>query len=114
MRPKQWLKNVFVLPALIFDRQLFVLPSLIRTGIGFLFFCLLSSAIYILNDISDIEADRNHPRKKNRPIAAGKISVKLATTVAIVLLLIVFIGGYFLSPKFLIIEVLYWILNLVL
>jgi 4-hydroxybenzoate polyprenyltransferase len=111
MRPKQWLKNVFVLPALIFDRQLFVLPSLIRTGIGFILFCFLSSAIYILNDISDIEADRNHPRKKNRPIAAGRISVKLARAIAISLLLIVFIVGYFLSPKFLIIAVSYWILN---
>jgi 4-hydroxybenzoate polyprenyltransferase len=113
MRPKQWLKNVFVLPAIVFDRQLFVFPSLLRTGIGFVLFCLLSSAIYILNDISDIESDRNHHRKKNRPIAAGRISVKLARFIAISLLLIVFVGGYFLSTNFLIITIIYWILNTV-
>ena len=113
MRPKQWLKNVFVLPALIFDRQLFHYEAFMRTAIGFGLFCLLSSAIYILNDIADIESDRQHPRKKNRPIAAGRVPVKVATFIAIVLLLIVFVGGYFLSKNFLIVAVLYWILNTV-
>jgi 4-hydroxybenzoate polyprenyltransferase len=111
MRPNQWLKNVFVLPALIFDRQLFNLPALLRTGIGFILFCLLSSAIYLLNDIADLEADRKHPRKKNRPIAAGRVPVKLAASIAIALLLIVFISAYFLSKTFLLICLLYWLTN---
>ncbi|MBI9048270.1 MAG: decaprenyl-phosphate phosphoribosyltransferase [Anaerolineaceae bacterium] len=111
MRPKQWVKNVFVLPALVFDRQLFNIPALLRTGLGFILFCLLSSAIYLLNDIADIESDRKHPRKKNRPIAAGRISVKFARIFAIFLLLIVFVCGYFLSKEFLLIALLYWITN---
>jgi 4-hydroxybenzoate polyprenyltransferase len=111
MRPNQWLKNVFILPALVFDRQLFYLPALFRTLLGFILFCFLSSAIYLLNDIADLESDRKHPRKKNRPIAAGRISVKLAASIAIFLLLIVFISGYFLSKTFLFIAVLYWIIN---
>jgi 4-hydroxybenzoate polyprenyltransferase len=111
MRPNQWLKNVFVLPALVFDRQLFHFEAVFRTGIGFVLFCFLSSAIYLLNDIADLESDRQHPRKKNRPIAAGRVPVKLAATIAIVLLLIVFISGYFLSKEFLFIAILYWITN---
>jgi 4-hydroxybenzoate polyprenyltransferase len=113
MRPTQWLKNVFILPALVFDRQLFYFPALLRTAIGFLLFCLLSSAIYLLNDVADIESDRKHPRKKIRPIAAGRLSVKTATTIAIFLLLVVFIGGYFLSKAFLATAILYWIVNVI-
>ncbi len=71
MRPRQWTKNGFIFAALVFDKQLVILNSVLRTLAGFVLFCLISSAVYILNDLSDIEADRLHPDKKNRPIPSG-------------------------------------------
>ncbi|MRS02549.1 decaprenyl-phosphate phosphoribosyltransferase, partial [bacterium] len=75
MRPRQWTKNAFVLAALVFDRQLFQIQSLERTLLTFVIFCLVSSSVYLINDVMDIDADRLHPIKKNRPIASGKIPV---------------------------------------
>ena len=60
MRPRQWAKNIFIFAALVFDKQLFVLNSLLRTLEGFLLFCLISSAVYIFNDIADRAADAEH------------------------------------------------------
>ena len=71
MRPRQWTKNAFVFAALVFDRQLFVVKSLERTVAAFIVFCLISGSVYLINDVFDIEADRVHPVKKNRPIASG-------------------------------------------
>jgi len=112
MRPKQWTKNLFVFAALIFDRKLFDLYSLERTLITFGLFCLLASSVYIINDIMDIEADRSHPVKKNRPIASGKLPVKLAVIVAILLLVIALAGSYLLNFGTFIIFLIYFILNL--
>ncbi len=67
MRPRQWIKNGFVFFALIFDRQLFNLEPFLRTLAGFFLFCLISSAVYLFNDIADVEADRNHPVKEISP-----------------------------------------------
>ena len=63
MRPRQWTKNAFVLAALVFDRKLFDIPSLERTLLTLVLFCLVSSSVYLFNDIMDVEADRNHPVK---------------------------------------------------
>ena len=71
MRPRQWPKNGFVLAALVFDRQLGHVPALIKSLAGLVIFCLISSAVYIINDIADVQADRQHPTKRNRPIASG-------------------------------------------
>ncbi|MBM4401632.1 MAG: decaprenyl-phosphate phosphoribosyltransferase [Candidatus Cloacimonetes bacterium] len=86
LRPKQWSKNFFVFAALVFARELFNLPLLEKTLIAFFIFCLLSSGVYLINDICDINEDRKHPTKRSRPIAAGKISVKLAILTAVILL----------------------------
>ena len=67
MRLRQWTKNGFVFFALIFDKQLFSPEPFLRTLAGFFLFCLISSAVYLLNDIADIEADRQHPRKEISP-----------------------------------------------
>jgi len=86
MRPKQWPKNTFVFAALVFDRKLLE-PSLLgRTLIAFLLFCLISGAIYLINDLVDIEKDRQHPHKRHRPLASGRLSptVAIAAAVAIV------------------------------
>ena len=72
MRPKQWAKNVFLLAPLVFDRKLTNLDAIASIIGGVFAFSLLSSAVYIINDIADVEADRLHPVKKDRPIAAGK------------------------------------------
>jgi len=77
MRPKHWLKNALVAFALIFGRRFAVADILTIVG-GIVAFCLISSAVYILNDIFDVENDRKHEVKKNRPVAAGLVSVRFA------------------------------------
>ncbi|HCS40595.1 MAG TPA: decaprenyl-phosphate phosphoribosyltransferase [Anaerolineaceae bacterium] len=112
MRPRQWTKNAFVLAALVFDRQLFHIQSLERTLLTFVIFCLVSSSVYLINDVMDIEADRIHPVKKNRPIASGKLPVSLAITTSIILVLGSLVGSYFLSLGLLAIVAVYFVLNL--
>jgi 4-hydroxybenzoate polyprenyltransferase len=114
MRPRQWTKNGFVLAAVIFDRQLSLSnpAPLLRSLLGFLLFCFLSSAVYIINDLADMEADRMHPTKRNRPIASGKLPVQVAVGAAVVLLLITFPAAYLLSPGFFLIAITYFLLNL--
>jgi 4-hydroxybenzoate polyprenyltransferase len=112
MRPKQWTKNVFIFAALVFDRKLLNVDAFLATLTAFLLFCLLASSVYIINDILDRESDRNHPVKKNRPIASGKLPIPLALAVAIILLLINLTGAYFLSIGFLLISAGYFLLNM--
>lgn len=112
MRPKQWTKNAFVLAAVVFDRQLLNQQSIIRSLAGFVLFCLLSSSIYIINDIFDVEADRKHPHKRNRPIASGKLSIPFATGAAIVIVLFTLTASFLLSSGFGWISLAYFLLNL--
>lgn len=112
MRPKQWTKNVFIFAALVFDRQLTRIDSLQRTLICFFLFCLISSAVYIINDIMDVEADRNHPTKKNRPIASGNLPIPTAIISAVMLLVVSLPLAYLLSPSFALICVTYLLMNL--
>lgn len=85
-RPKQWLKNLVLFAPLIFAAQFFVVESVARASLAFLVVCLVTSAIYIVNDIRDREEDRAHPTKKRRPIASGLLSVQFAALVAVILL----------------------------
>jgi 4-hydroxybenzoate polyprenyltransferase len=112
MRPKQWAKNGFLFAALIFDRQLLEPEPLMRTVAGFILFCLLSSVVYIINDLSDLEADRRHPHKRLRPLASGKLSIKLALSTAVFVLLLVFPISFLLSPVFFLIAFIYFAANL--
>ncbi len=112
MRPKQWTKNVFIFAALVFDRKLLNLDAFQATLTAFLLFCLLASSVYIINDIYDRESDRNHPVKKNRPIASGRLPIPLALATAIVLLLASLTGAFFLSKGFFLISAGYFLLNL--
>ncbi len=114
MRPKQWVKNVVLFAAIVFDRQFNPahVPQILHTIIGFVIFCLLSGIIYIINDIADVEADRKHPQKCNRPIASGKLPVNFALSVAILLTLILIPISYFLSYSFCLICLAYLGLNL--
>jgi 4-hydroxybenzoate polyprenyltransferase len=112
MRPRQWIKNGFVFFALIFDRQLFLLDPFLRTLAGFFLFCLISSAVYLFNDIADVEADRNHPDKKFRPIASGQLPITVARAAALLLVVISLPLAYLLSPGFLLVLVTYLVINL--
>lgn len=112
MRPKQWPKNAVVFAALVFDRQLTNWNSFLHAAAGFIVFCLISSSVYFINDLVDVEADRQHPDKKTRPIASGVLPVPLAIIVAIVLVLIWLPLSYLLSPLFAYIGVGYFVLNL--
>ncbi len=112
LRPKQWLKNFFIFSALVFDRQLTNSKSFITTVLGFFIFCALSSSIYVFNDLFDIEADKNHPLKKNRPIAAGRLKANLAIMISLLLSIIAFSSAYYLSKSFFIISVIYLLINI--
>jgi len=112
MRPHQWIKNILVYVPLVFDRKLTNIPSLIQTTTGFILFCLVASVVYIINDIADLEADRNHPKKRNRPLASGDLPISVAVVTAIVILVIVFPLAYWLAPSFALVLVCYFILNL--
>jgi len=87
LRLKQWTKNVFVWAALLFDVKLFQVQPFVRTLLTFFLFCVVSSAVYIINDLVDIEKDRQHPSKRNRPLAAGTLSPRVAGVAAAVLIL---------------------------
>lgn len=100
MRPRQWAKNVFIFAALVFDGQLSNPQSLLVTMIAFLLFCLASSLVYIVNDLVDIESDRQHPDKRNRPLPSGQLTIKNAVIAAVVLFLLVFPAAFVLSPAF--------------
>ena len=100
MRPKQWAKNALLFAGLIFDRQLTNLPALQRTLVGFALFCLLSSGIYLINDLIDLRADRQHPKKKQRPLASGELPVPFALGAALLFFLTAITLGYRLSPTF--------------
>lgn len=112
MRPRQWTKNMFVFAALIFDRQLFNLHAFERTLLAFLIFCMLSSSVYLLNDVMDIRSDREHPIKKNRPIASGKLSVPTAVIASILIAVISLVVAYFISPSLALIAGVYYLMNI--
>ncbi|MFN2159656.1 MAG: decaprenyl-phosphate phosphoribosyltransferase [Anaerolineales bacterium] len=114
MRPKQWIKNGVIFAALVFDRQLGFnnLPAFFRTLAGFIIFCLLSGVVYIINDIADSEADKNHPEKKGRPIASGDLPIRTAVAAAVIILGVIFPISYLLSPGFTLVALAYFVLNL--
>jgi 4-hydroxybenzoate polyprenyltransferase len=99
LRPRQWAKNLFVFAGLIFSQSLFsplVWPALA----AFLIFCALSGAVYVFNDLADIEKDRLHPAKRNRPIARGALPVPVAAALGVGLLAGSLIAAAFLPLGF--------------
>lgn len=92
MRPRQWVKNLFVAAPLVFSRHLDDSEAMLRTAIAIASFCLLSGAVYAFNDVRDVTADRAHPVKRRRPIAAGDLSERAALIAAVVLAMIALTG----------------------
>src|SRR5688572_12479989 len=84
LRPRQWVKNVFVLIPLLFSGRVFLPWAIGRTAIAMACFCLLSSAVYCLNDVVDAGPDSRHPRKCRRPIPSGRVSVRSALVLSAV------------------------------
>ncbi len=99
MRPIQWAKNGFVFAAILFDRQFTQAEPLLRVGSTFILLCLAASSIYLINDLVDMERDRLHPRKRNRPLASGQLPVSWAIAAAAVLPLIALAGSLLLTWK---------------
>ena len=97
MRLRQWVKNVIVYAALVFDGKLFDPELFLKTTGIFLAFCLLSSSVYILNDLVDMEKDRQHPRKRARPLASGQLDPRVAAAAAAVLAIVAIAGAFALS-----------------
>lgn len=112
MRPRQWTKNVFVLAAVVFDRQLLNPQAILRSLAGFILFCFLSSSVYIINDIFDAEADRRHPQKRNRPIASGALPVPVAAASAAALAVLTLAASFLLSIEFGWVALAYFLVNL--
>ncbi len=111
MRPKQWVKNVFVFAGLIFSHNLFDLYLLARVTLGFSLFCLAAGSIYIFNDIKDLEKDKEHPDKFKRPLAAGDLKVNKAYAGSVVLGTIALLGAILLDPTFFLILAGYLLMN---
>ncbi|MBD3816343.1 MAG: decaprenyl-phosphate phosphoribosyltransferase [Halothiobacillus sp.] len=112
MRPKQWVKNGFVLAPLVFSGAFLDAVAVSHALLAVLLFCVASSATYIINDMHDIERDRRHPKKsKTRPLAAGIVSVP-AALILLAALYAVLVWGWFVAPKVVMVIAAYLVLNL--
>ena len=113
LRPKHWIKNMFIFLPLIFGKKLFISPLNTNTVLAFFLFSIAASAVYLMNDIIDCEKDKKHPAKKMRPIAAGKVSTNKAVITSIRLGSIAIAGASLLSIKFCSIIMIYLIANII-
>ena len=100
MRPQQWIKNLLLLAPLLFAKSLEDSSRVLHSVYAFLLFCALSSGVYLLNDLLDLERDRKHPVKSRRPIASGRLSVSAAISALVVLLGGGLAGSFALAPPF--------------
>ncbi len=112
LRPQQWTKNFVVFAGLIFSQNLGNSHLILKTVLGFVLFCLLSSSVYIFNDLMDVESDRKHPSKRNRPIASGRIKIPTAIVISIILAVLALGLSAWLSPVFALTALAYFVLNL--
>jgi len=112
MRPKQWVKNLFVFAPILFAGKLLDIPMLLTNILAFAAFCCVSSSVYVLNDIIDVESDRVHKKKRYRPIAAGNVSINNAKILFAVLIVLTFLISFKLPFLFLLTVIAYLINNL--
>jgi 4-hydroxybenzoate polyprenyltransferase len=111
IRPKQWLKNVFVFAPLVFSRGLFT-GSFLNALLAFAAFSLTASAVYIVNDMADVDSDRLHPEKRHRPLAAGTVTAAEAIVLMAILLALVLLIVWNMDSRFIAILAFYFVLNL--
>jgi 4-hydroxybenzoate polyprenyltransferase len=111
LRPRQWIKNFAIFAAVCFSGKIFDLHAVTIVFFGFLIFCAVSSAIYVINDLFDIKKDQLHPFKRFRPLANGDVSKPTAIGIAVILLSVSLVGSYFLAPGFFFITLIYFIMQ---
>jgi 4-hydroxybenzoate polyprenyltransferase len=107
LRPQQWIKNLFLFAGLIFSRSFHQFSNIRTECFAFASFCLLSSGIYIINDLADLRADKLHPVKSRRPIAAGRIRRNTAATIAVLLISVSLLAAYFIGRWFFLTALIY-------
>ncbi len=100
MRPAQWTKNGVIFAPLVFDVKLFKIEPLTHTIAGFLLLCLISGTVYLINDLADIEKDRQHPTKRNRPLPSGRLPQSVALVAAVLIPAIALPLSYVLDVSF--------------
>ena len=113
MRPRQWTKNVVIYAGLVFDGQLLIAQSFLRVTVSFILLCLIVGSIYIINDLVDIENDRQHPRKKFRPLPSGQLPQQVARIAAVAFPLFALLAAATYSPRFTIILITYFVLQII-
>jgi 4-hydroxybenzoate polyprenyltransferase len=112
LRPRQWIKNVFVFAALVFDQKLTNWDLLAKTIAAFILFCMISSTVYIINDLADLEKDKQHPKKKRRALPSGQLKPWFAVLAAVGILAVCLPLSFLLHPYFGLIIGTYFVLNL--
>jgi len=111
MRPKQWTKNVLLFGGIVFSKHLFDPDPFLKALLGFFVFCVLSGFVYVLNDITDIEKDKKHPKKQHRPIASGALPPAFALPASAVLAAAALAVGFHISPGFALVSSLYLVIQ---
>jgi 4-hydroxybenzoate polyprenyltransferase len=112
LRPRQWIKNVFVFAALVFDGKLLNWPLLAKTIFAFVLFCMISSTVYIINDLADLEKDKQHPKKRNRALPSGQLQPWFAVLGAVGILGVCLPLSFWLNVYFGAIILGYFLLNI--
>ena len=112
VRPHQWVKNVFVLAPVVFAKEIFAQDLLARAASAFGVFCLLAGAVYAMNDIADVDADRTHPVKRFRPIASRRVPLSWARGAAVLLVSVALTAALLLGGGFFLAAASYFALNL--
>jgi 4-hydroxybenzoate polyprenyltransferase len=113
LRPKQWVKNVFVLAALIFARQLTEPQQVLKSFLALIIFCFLASSGYLINDLVDLERDRRHPVKARRPLAAGLLAPATAGFISVLLGALGLLSGFLMGINFFYVALIYLTLHII-
>ncbi|MEK6558730.1 MAG: decaprenyl-phosphate phosphoribosyltransferase [Planctomycetota bacterium] len=112
MRPEQWIKNFFVFTALLFSKNLFNLSKDIDALVGFIIFCMITGCAYMINDLVDLEKDKLHPTKSQRPIASGRLNKTTAIKITTIICLVSLSFAFYINSFFGIIVLTYFLLNI--
>lgn len=112
LRPKQWTKNFFIFAGILFSQNIFNFPMLVQVTFAFIIFCILSGLVYIINDLADLEQDRRHPVKSQRPLASGRLKVFYAILALLILIPLTLIVSYCLNLPFFLIACTYCLLQI--
>lgn len=110
LRPFQWYKNLVIFVGIVFSAKMFDISLFLNVVYAFIVFCMVSGALYIINDVLDIKSDKLHPKKSKRPIASGKISLSIAYIFSSALFIIGLLWAYKINPGFLLVLITYIIL----